>query len=68
MLHLQESALICYLKKWSWRESNPRPNEEATSFLHAYPQTCFSNKHRIRATNICLISFIFVKVPEPHLN
>ena len=22
--------------KWSWRESNPRPNEELMSFLHAY--------------------------------
>ena len=22
---------------WSWRESNPRPNEEAICFLHAYP-------------------------------
>ena len=23
-------------KLWSWRESNPRPNEEIISFLHAY--------------------------------
>ena len=23
-------------KWWSWRESNPRPNEETISFLHAY--------------------------------
>ena len=22
---------------WSWREPNPRPNEEAICFLHAYP-------------------------------
>jgi len=21
---------------WSWRESNPRPNKEQTSFLHVY--------------------------------
>jgi len=21
---------------WSWRDSNPRPNEEIISFLHAY--------------------------------
>ena len=21
---------------WTWRESNPRPNEEIISFLHAY--------------------------------
>jgi len=31
---------ICLLEflwnqKWSWGESNPCPNEEATSFLHA---------------------------------
>jgi len=26
-------------QKWSWRESNPRPNEEAICFLHDYPQT-----------------------------
>jgi hypothetical protein len=26
---------------WSWRESNPRPNEEATGFLHAYPRLNF---------------------------
>ena len=24
------------LSLWSWRESNPRPNEEAIRFLHAY--------------------------------
>ena len=24
------------LSLWSWRESNPRPNEEIISFLHAY--------------------------------
>lgn len=25
------------LSLWSWRESNPRPNKEPKSFLHAYP-------------------------------
>ena len=24
------------IHSWSWRESNPRPNEEAIRFLHAY--------------------------------
>ena len=24
------------IRLWSWRESNPRPNEEAIRFLHAY--------------------------------
>ncbi len=25
-----------FFLSWSWRESNPRPNEEIISFLHAY--------------------------------
>ena len=41
MWYLQEFALYCFLKKWSWRESNPRPNEETTSFLHVYPRLNF---------------------------
>jgi len=24
-------------RMWRWRESNPRPNKEPESFLHAYP-------------------------------
>ena len=27
----------CVLHSWRWRESNPRPNREPESFLHAYP-------------------------------
>ena len=27
--------------KWSWRESNPRPNKETIRFLHAYSRLCF---------------------------
>ena len=61
MWHLQEFALICFLKKWSWRESNPRPNEEVICFLHAYPQTWFSNKSRIRATDFYLSFLILQK-------
>ena len=29
------------LSLWSWRESNPRPNEEAIRFLHAYRRLNF---------------------------
>jgi hypothetical protein len=29
---------------WSWRESNPRPNKEDKSFLHAYPVIGFRSK------------------------
>ena len=25
-----------YTKRWSWRDSNPRPHEETIRFLHAY--------------------------------
>lgn len=27
--------------KWSWRDLNPRPNEELISFLHAYLRFSF---------------------------
>jgi len=29
-------AFFYFLKKWSWRDSNPRPNKEHIGFLHAY--------------------------------
>lgn len=32
------------LSLWSWRESNPRPNEEAIRFLHAYLRLNFEYK------------------------
>jgi len=32
----RRKSFILLLKEWSWRESNPRPNEEIISFLHAY--------------------------------
>ena len=35
MRKLNNRLIINHL--WSWRESNPRPNEEAIRFLHAYP-------------------------------
>jgi nucleoid DNA-binding protein len=35
ILKITHCFTICYKTLWSWRESNPRPNEEATSFLHA---------------------------------
>ena len=33
------------LSLWSWRESNPRPNEEAIRFLHAYLRLNFRKRH-----------------------
>lgn len=40
---------------WSWRDSNPRPNEEIISFLHAYLCLSFSCRSRTKAINSCLI-------------
>ena len=36
--HKKKKLLITsgFFFVWSWRESNPRPNEEIISFLHAY--------------------------------
>ena len=31
---------------WSWRGLNPRPNEEAKCFLHAYPCLRFSSDYQ----------------------
>ena len=36
---------------WSWRELNPRPNEEIIRFLHAYPCLQFSSDGKTKATN-----------------
>ena len=33
---LQDFSLFYIVKKWSWRDSNSRPNEELICFLHAY--------------------------------
>ena len=43
------------LSLWSWRESNPRPNEEAIRFLHAYLRLKFSCIDKTEATNLYLI-------------
>ena len=40
-----------FYNSWSWRESNPRPNEETISFLHAYLCLRFSSASKTRATN-----------------
>ena len=53
---------------WRWRESNPRPNEEAICFLHAYPQTWFSNKSWIRATDFYLILLSFAGITRKNSN
>ena len=37
-------------KRWSWRESNPRPNRETIRFLHAYSGLQFSCRRKTRTT------------------
>lgn len=43
-------------QKWTWGESNSRPNEETICFLHAYLCLRFSSISKTKATNLCLIS------------
>ena len=40
-VYLQSFGCRWFHNQWSWRESNPRPNEEATRFLHVYPRLSF---------------------------
>ena len=44
-----------YFFKWTWGESNSRPNEETIRFLHAYLCLKFSSTSKTKATNLCLI-------------
>jgi len=43
---------------WSWRESNPRPNKEQISLLHAYPVIGFRTRTGSWHPIPCLIFFI----------
>jgi hypothetical protein len=55
---------IFYL--WSWRDSNPRPNEEATGFLHAYPRFIFRAPAGSEPPTGTLALVNFTKLPEQH--
>ena len=48
---------------WSWRDSNPRPNKQYASFLHAYFAIGFRHKADSKQPTLRLSSKIFV--PEP---
>lgn len=52
---IHQSKYIIHKLKWSWRESNPRPNKEQISFLHAYPFIGFRTRHGKRRPKTCLI-------------
>ena len=41
--------------KWSWWDSNPRPNSETICFLHAYSSLLFSWRSKTWTTNYALI-------------
>ncbi len=48
-------------RRWSWRESNPRPNKQQKCFLHAYTVIGFRELPGNSHPNQNLISFISPK-------
>ncbi len=50
---------------WSWRDSNPRPNKQYISFLHAYSVLDFRRQTEYRHPICRLASEIFVPGPKP---
>jgi len=59
---------MSYKTWWSWRESNPRPNEEATGFLHAYPRLVFRAPAGSEPPTGTLALVNFTGMPEQHLS
>lgn len=49
---------------WSWRDSNPRPNKQYISFLHAYSTIDFRPKTESRHPTFSLSSEIFEFQPK----
>lgn len=45
---------------WSWRDSNPRPNKQYISFLHAYSAIGFRREAESRRPTSGLSSKVFV--------
>ena len=43
------------LFRWSWRDSNSRPNEELICFLHVYLRLRLSGASKTEATHLHLI-------------
>ncbi len=43
---LQDFSFLFIRLLWSWRESNPRPNQDAIRFLHAYSGWNFREETR----------------------
>ncbi len=58
------------LTSWTWRESNPRPNEEIISFLHAYLCLSFRVVAEPKPSTATLSSknFIYAARPTPTIS
>lgn len=54
-----------FLKLWSWRDSNPRPNKQYVSFLHAYSAFGFRCKTDSKQPILHLSPEVFDFQPEP---
>ena len=54
---------LCF-NLWSWRDSNPRPNKQYISFLHAYSTIGFRLKAESRHPTSSLSSKVFVFQPK----
>ena len=52
-------------KGWSWRESNPRPNEEKIGFLHAYLCLSFRAPAEPKPSTDALSSKDFISAARP---
>ena len=53
-------------QKWRWRESNPRPNSEPKSFLHAYSVINPLAQDGHRQPNLLPQSLNFRTITETH--
>ena len=59
------SKLAASFLSWSWRESNPRPNEEIISFLHAYLCLNFRAAAEPKPSTATLSSKNFIYAARP---
>lgn len=55
------------IKKWRWRESNPRPNLEPKSFLHVYSAINPLAQDGHRQPNLLPQSLKFRTITETHI-
>ena len=58
---LQDFSSIYNVFLWSWRDSNPRPNEELICFLHAYLRLDFRLNARPEPPTLSLFHLFHLK-------